>query len=86
MKYSLFALAILVLTSCGEKPKYQDFINLAPGYTGTGFPEEEMASFVETLTNTPNTFLILYHGNRKPSLRFSGITTGWTCDSMGVAA
>ena len=40
MKYSILALAILVLTGCGESPKYKDFSNTAPGKTEKTFYED----------------------------------------------
>lgn len=40
MKYSILALAILVLMGCGEKLKYEDFINLGPGKTEASFQED----------------------------------------------
>jgi len=40
MKYIILALAISVLTSCGETPQYKDFMNLAPGITEKTFYED----------------------------------------------
>lgn len=42
MKYSILALAIFVLSGCGDSPKYEDFINLGPGKTEESFYEDSL--------------------------------------------
>jgi len=43
MKYSILALAILVLSGCGEYLDYEDFTNLAPGKTEKIFYQDSAA-------------------------------------------